>query len=150
MLILVHLSTNPIFECQISTRGGNMIYEQHQTRDIRSPKHASTIRDRFSRARHSIEQEENLETLSASQPYVLRSTSRPSYSDNPWCLFAATSSLEALTKTSCAVKWLSSLYSMLSFQYQIEMRFAWRLGSNQKPPLKLHAHKPKEHPFGCL
>ena len=60
-----------------------MIYEQHETRELTSPNHASTTRDCFSRARHSIEQEENLKTLSASQPCVLRSTSRLSYSDNP-------------------------------------------------------------------
>ena len=54
-----------------------MIYEQHGTSELKSPNHASTTRNRGSRARLLIERQGDLDTLSASQPRILRSASRP-------------------------------------------------------------------------
>ena len=123
-----------------------MIHEQHGTRELRSPNHASTTRNRYSRARLSIEQEGVLDTLSASQPCILRSASRP---HTPTSLGVFSQQLPHWKLPSCTVKRLSSPYSMLSFQCQITKRFSWRLGSNQRPPLKLCAHRSKEHSW-CM
>ena len=71
------LINEPIFECEICTRRGDLIYEQHGTGELKSPNYASTTRNRYSRARLLLEHEEDLDTLSASQPRILRSASRP-------------------------------------------------------------------------
>ena len=123
ILISAHPSTKLDFECEISTRGGDMICEQYGTRELRSLNHAGATRDCHSRECRSIEQEGDLDTLSASQLCILHSASRPSYSDKLWCLFATSSSLEDMSKAISTKKCLSSLYSMLSFQGQISKRF---------------------------